>query len=131
MPGAPLPPRILLAIPAQWPRALLRASLREMGYDASGTRSLTMLLHHLEPEPERGPIRLVVLDQDALTEVDQPQLEALNSAAIPILLLAPALRPVREGLWAGVIRRPVSLGDVVQAIEQLLPLASEARRPID
>ena len=28
-----LPPRILLVMPAQWPRALLRASLREVGYD--------------------------------------------------------------------------------------------------
>src|SRR5512142_2916514 len=35
-----LPPRILVVMPAQWPRALVRAELRERGYDAAGARDL-------------------------------------------------------------------------------------------
>ena len=82
-------------------------------------------------EAGRGPLRLVVLDQDALTDADEPELEAFRAAGIPILLLAPAVRGVHGARWTQVIRRPFSIGDLVQAIEKLLPLPPEARRPVD
>src|SRR5437667_11841947 len=63
-----LPPRILLVMPAQWPRALLRAALREEGYDASGTRAVNGALYQAAPDPARGPVRLVLADQDALNQ---------------------------------------------------------------
>jgi hypothetical protein len=118
-------------MPDQWPRALLRAALREVGYDASGTRVLSMARTRLGPEAGRGPLRLVVLDQGALTDADAPDLEALRSAGIPIVLLAPAVRRLHDGHWTQVMRRPFSIGDLVQAIERLLPLAPEAQRPVD
>jgi hypothetical protein len=121
----------VLVMPAQWPRALLRAALREAGYDASGTRSLKMAVPQGAPEAGRGPVRLVVLDQDALSDADGRPLEELRTSGTPVVLLAPVLRRVREGPWTRVIRRPVSIGDLVQAIETLIPLASEARRPVD
>ena len=127
----PLPPRVLLVMPDQWPRALLRAALREVGYDASGTRVLSMVRSRIAPEGGRGPVRLVMLDQEALTDADAPDLEALSTAGIPIVLLAPAVRRLHGGPWARVIRRPFSIGDLVQAIEGLLPLAPGARRPVD
>jgi hypothetical protein len=126
-----LPPRVLLVMPDQWPRALLRAALREVGYDASGTRVLSMVRTRISPEAGRGPLRLVVLDQDALTDADAPELDALRSARIPIVLLAPAVRRLHDGPWTQVMRRPFSIGDLVQATERLLPLAPEARRPVD
>ena len=126
-----LPPRILLVMPEQWPRALLRAALREVGYDATGTRVPGMVPRRITAEPGRGPVRLAVLDQEAVTDADEPDLEALRSAGIPLVLLAPGVLRVREGSWAQVIRRPFSIGDVVQAIERLVPLAPEARRPVD
>jgi hypothetical protein len=126
-----LPPRVLLVMPDQWPRALLRAALREAGYDASGTRVLGMVRSRIAPEAGRGPVRLVVLDQDALTDADPSELEAVCSAGIPIVLLAPAVIRVHGGPWTQVIRRPFSIGDLVQAIERLLPLPPEARRPVD
>ena len=128
-----LPPRILLVMPAQWPRALLRAALREVGYDASGTRALKAAHHQAAPDPARGPVRLVVLDQEALAEGEGRDLEALRSRtfAAPILLLAPATRRVRDGPWARVIRRPTSIADLVREIESLIPLAAGSRRPID
>jgi hypothetical protein len=131
MAAEPLPPRVLLVMSDQWPRALLRAALREVGYDASGTRVLSMVRGRIAPEAGRGPVRLVVLDQNALTEADAPELEALSSAGIPIVLLAPAVRRLHGGPWTQVIRRPFSIGDLVQAIERLVPLAPEARRPVD
>ena len=119
-------------MPAQWPRALLRAALRELGYDASGTRALKVALDQVASDAGRGPIRLVVLDQDALTDEDEPHLDELRrSSGAPIVLLAPATRRVREGPWIRVFRRPTSIGTLVQAIELLIPLPPEARHPID
>jgi hypothetical protein len=120
-------------MPEQWPRALLRAALREVGYDASGTRALKAALPQAAPDSARGPMRLVVLDQDALAEDEGSDLEALRSRtfAAPILLLAPATRRVREGPWTRVIRRPISIADLVQEIESLIPLAPDSHRPID
>jgi hypothetical protein len=131
MVAATLPPRIILVMSEQWPRALLRATLREAGYDASGTRTLKMALHQSAPEAGRGPVRLVVLDQDALTDADGAHVDALGSTGIPILLLAPRVRRVREGPWLGVARRPLSVGELVQTIQGLLPLPPEARQPVD
>jgi hypothetical protein len=120
-------------MPAQWPRALLRAALREMGYDASGTRALNSAVFQAASDSSRGQVGLVVLDQEALAEDEAGDLEALRSriSAAPILLLAPATRRVREGPWTRVIRRPTSIAALVQEIESLVPLALEARRPID
>jgi DNA-binding response OmpR family regulator len=133
MPSHAPPPRILLVMPAQWPRALLRAALREVGYDATGTRALRAALYQAAPDSERGPVRLVVLDQDALAEDEGSDLEALRSrtSAAPIVLLAPATRRVREGPWARVIRRPTSIATLVRQVESLMPLAAQARHPID
>jgi hypothetical protein len=120
-------------MPAQWPRALLRAALREQGYDASGTRAVNGALFQAGPDPARGPVRLVLVDQDALGEGDMRQVEELRgrTSGVPILLLAPAMRRVQEGPWARVIRRPISISQLVQAIESLAPLPPEGRHPID
>jgi hypothetical protein len=120
-------------MPAQWPRALLRAALREEGYDASGTRALNGALYQAAPDPTRGPVRLVLIDQDTLVEGDQAQVEELRGriSGAPILLLAPATRRVQEGPWDRVIRRPTSIAALVRAIGALVPLPPGVRHPID
>ena len=118
-------------MPDQWPRALLRAALRELGYDASGTRSLKMALYQAAPEEDRGPVRLVVVDQDALAQEDGQAEELRRITGAPIVLLGRLVRAVPEGPWARVVRRPVSIGSLVQVIEAVLPLSPEARRPVD
>ena len=116
----------------QWPRVLLRAALREAGYDAIGTRSLAGALRLAEPEAEHGSVGVVVLGQEAFTRADLPDLERLRLAThAPILLLAAAGRVVEEGPWVRVLRRPVSIGELVLSVESLLPLPPAARRPID
>jgi hypothetical protein len=132
MAEAALPPRILLVMPAQWPRALLRATLREIGYDAIGTRTVKGARVLLLSGEGRGPVRLILIDQDALTEDSQGDLEMLRRASdAPFVLLAPATRRVSEGDWTGVLRRPLTVGELAQAIERLVPLSPAARRPID
>ncbi|MFL5495742.1 MAG: hypothetical protein ACJ8DC_15260 [Gemmatimonadales bacterium] len=120
-------------MPAQWPRALLRAALREEGYDAGGTRAVNGALYQAAPDPARGPVRLVLVDQDALDEGDDRQVEELRArtSGAPILLLASATRRTREGSWARVIRRPISISELIQTIQSLAPLPPEARHPID
>jgi len=118
-------------MPGQWPRALLRAALREVGYDAIGAPALKPALQQAESQEGRGPVRLVVLDQDALTDADGTHLEDLRSSGIPIVLLAPVMRRAREGPWTRVLRRPITIGSLAESIETLVPLESEARHPTD
>ena len=116
----------------QWPRALLRAALREGGYDAVGTRAIAGAVRLAAPDPDRGPVKLVILAREVLTGADRHDLDQLRAATdAPIVLLAPAGRPVEAGPWAQVIRRPVSIGALVGAVETLVPLPPDARRPVD
>ena len=132
MPPSPFAPRVLLVMGEQWPRALLRAALREAGYDAAGTRTLGGALRLAEPALGRGAAGLIVLAQDAYTDADHPDLERLRSATqAPVLLIAPAGREVEGGPWVGVVRRPVSIGELVRTVEKLMPLPPTARHPID
>ena len=132
MPRTDPPPRVLLVMPEQWPRALLRAALREVGYDAIGTRTVRGACTLLTSGEGRGPVCLIMLDQDALTEDAQGDLQMLRRGSdAPLVLLAPATRRVSEGGWTGVLRRPLTVGELAQAIERLVPLSPEARRPID
>jgi hypothetical protein len=125
-------PRVLLVMTDQWPRALLRAALRESGYDAMGTRAITGAARLAAPDPRRGPVGLVLLAQEALAGADRRDLGRLKDATgAPIVLLAPATRRVEAGPWAQVIRRPVSIGTLVAAVESLVPLPRDARRPVD
>src|SRR3546814_115512 len=105
MPSPAPPPRILLVMPAQWPRALLRAALREVGSDASDTGALKAVLHQSSLDAGLGLVGLVVLDQEALGEDEGADLDALRARTLdaPIVLLAPATRSVRKGRWTRVI----------------------------
>jgi hypothetical protein len=122
---SPSSPRILIVMAEQWPRALLRAALREAGYDAIGTRSLDGALAHPAQAPDRGPVGAIVLDAATVDAVPA----AVSGAAIaelvgrhggaPVVLLASAVRADPSGNWARVIRRPFSIEDVVRAVEDL------------
>ena len=125
-------PRVLLVMTDQWPRALLRAALRERGYDAVGTRALAGAVRLAAPDRSRGSVGLVLLAQETLTGAEPGDLDRLRAATgAPMVLLAPATRRVEAGPWARVIRRPVSIGTLVAEVETLVPLTLEARRPVD
>jgi DNA-binding response OmpR family regulator len=128
-----LAPRVLIVMPEQWRRALLRAALREVGYDAVGTRSLSSALRIRRDEPERGPVRLVILDQSVVSRGGKEQLVellSLHKAPATILIARPTVA-VPEGEWQRVLKRPVSVDEIVSATQQLLPLALHDRHPLD
>ena len=133
--GPPYPraPRVLIVLPDQWPRALLRAALRDVGYDAVGTRTLETAQRLPDVDVDRGSVRLLVIDQSALGDPTAPELEEIvaRHGTPPILLLASATVEVPAGPWRRVLRRPVSVADIVAAVEAMLPIPAAARRPLD
>ena len=131
--GVTPPPRVLLVIPGQWPRALLRAELRERGYDALGARNLGEAMRYPAAAPERASVRLVVIDQDALAGVDEGLVTSVleRHAGPVVVLLARGGTIPSAGPWQRVIRRPVSIAGIVHAVLELLPLPAEQRHPVD
>jgi DNA-binding response OmpR family regulator len=128
------PPRVIIVMETQWPRALIRAALREAGYDAVGTQSLATALRVRPVEPDRGPVRLLIVDQPMLAgERDEAGLAVLltkHAQPATILLARPTVR-TPKGSWTRVLERPVSVDEVVAAVEAALPLTKAERRPLD
>ena len=132
------PPRVLLVISEQWPRALLRAALREAGYDALGAPSLAAALRYPIQSRGRGLVRLILVDQAALTDEESATLFDVllrRHKYPPAVLLARALpaQPLPAGAtrWLRVIRRPASIADLVAAVQALLPLPPGSGRPVE
>jgi hypothetical protein len=138
-PGAP-PPRVLLIMPEQWPRALLRGALREVGYDALGAPGLSAGLRYRAEAEGRGRVRLIVVDQAALGD---PEAAALLAALRrrhgdpPLVLLARAVSATvpaadtADTAWLRILRRPASIADLVGAVQSALPLPPASARPVD
>ena len=128
-----LPPRVVLIMPDQWRRALLRGALREAGYDAVGARGLREARIVKPRVPARGPVRLVVVDQDALGVAERSHLDALRTQHDDpdVVLLARATVQAPPGPWKKVLRRPVSVAELVNAVEALVPLPPELHHAID
>jgi len=124
-------------MPDQWPRALLRAALRDAGYDALGAPGLAGALRYRADAPDRGPVRVILIDQGALIGEDagaqlnglarrhgKPELVLLGSAGA-----GPDSTP--EGGWRRTVRRPASIAELVETVRNLIPLPPDAARPLD
>lgn len=117
-------------MPDQWPRALLRAALRDAGYDALGAPTLRAGLRYRPESLERGPVRLVLVDQAALVEKDSAALlERLRARhanpGLVLLARATSRGTLTPGVtWRRVLRRPVAIAELVAAVQDLVPLAS-------
>jgi hypothetical protein len=124
--------RILIVMAAHWPRALLRAELREAGYDALGARDFDEAMSYPKEEAGRGPVRLLILDQAALEGGDDPRLKELlrRHGKAETLLIAGAFQPPSPGQWRQVLRHPKTIAEIIQAAEQLLPPPTAAH-PLD
>jgi len=119
-----LPPRVLLVMPNQWHRSLLRAQLRELGYDALGAQDLEGSLLYPAAEPERGPVGLILVDQQALVGGNQSLLRSLldRHGRPPSVLIAPAGFPPAGGEWRHIFTRPVTIADLTEWVRTFLPL---------
>jgi hypothetical protein len=125
-------------MPDQWPRAYFRAALREVGYDAIGTRTLLGALAYPAETRTRGPVRALVIDESALRagKVGAMHTDPLaplrqKHGLVPIVLLASAVRSDPPGEWARVLRRPFSVEDAVDAVQTVAPLPLDRRMPVD
>ena len=137
-PTGSLPPRVLLVMPDQWPRALLRAALRDVGYDALGAPGLSGGTRFRAEAPGRGPVHLILVDDSVLAGVGAGLLRTLarRHEGAATVLLARAIPPLPAAgagamPWTRVVRRPVSIADLVATVQELLPLPPESRHPID
>lgn len=128
-----LPPRVLIVMPDQWTRALLRAALREEGYDAVGSRGVREAFRVRPDDPERGSVRVLVVDHDALSATGNSLVPALRArlGAPGTVLVRRVTRTVPNGSWDRIVQRPVSVAGLVEAVRSLAPLPASARQPID
>jgi hypothetical protein len=120
-------PRILLVMPEHWPRALLRAELIERGYDVVGAPDLATALLCRPSEKDRGPVRVILIDQDALVE-PQIRLFDLLVSRHPqprLVLLARAQLETPPGDWHTIVRKPALIGQIASAVEQALDAAEQ------
>jgi len=127
-----LAPRVLVIMPDQWRRALLRAALREAGYDAIGARDMEDAARYRVIEAGRGPVELVLVDQDATANAMDDLRDILESHHDPpAVLLGHATHAAPAGPWSRILGRPVSVADLVVAVQSELPLPIEGRHPLD
>jgi hypothetical protein len=123
-----LPPRILVVSADQWPRALLRAELREAGYDAIGASTLLRALRHPSRDAARGPVRLLVVDSRAAV----PEPAALEQARLRYpgvrLVVVHRAGAAPPGPWAATLRRPVAISEIVATVRRLVPLHTREQR---
>ena len=112
---------IWIADSDHWPRAYLRAELIERGYDAEGFVTVTELLVRLALSPVRPA--LVVVDLRG-QELQERSLTALLDAGFPVLAIGGATEWENEQLrtrrWARFLRRPLTIGEVADAVDRLL-----------
>jgi hypothetical protein len=110
---------VWLIDPEHWLRALLRAELIERGYDAIGFTSMEDAIFRLAVERHRRP-RLVLVNLSG-QQVTPGAIALLGAGGVPVLGIGSATEPAAGGLaLSAVLRRPMSLGQVADAIEQAL-----------
>jgi DNA-binding response OmpR family regulator len=104
-----------------WPRAYLRAELIERGYEAVGFVTVADALAALALQ--RRPL-LATIDLQGQS-LDAKQLAPLLRAGFPIVAIGginewgtTSMRTLR---WAAILRRPLRIGAVADAIGRLIP----------
>ncbi len=95
----------------QWPRTFLRAELIEQGYDAVGYLTVD---DASQTVATRFPDAVVI----ELRGVARREVEMLFKAGVPVIGIASHPEPEWLGdfPWAAVLRRPVSIGEIVKIV---------------
>lgn len=105
----------------QWPRACLRAELIERGYDAIGYLQIDQALAAMSPGRPRPRVIVVELRDQVLTPSTLASLAESNVPAIALAGTVELNHPlIRDFNWTVVLRRPVTLGSVADAVERVL-----------
>ncbi len=122
-------PRILLVIPDDWPRALLRTRLRDQGYHAVAAPGVDESFVYPVTDPDAGPMRLMVLDQAAFA-ADALDRFLQRYKGVRVLLLAFGTSEIPQGPWTAVLRRTAHSDELLRAIQEIVPLTPAAHRHI-
>lgn len=109
--------KTILVVGRDWKfRALLRAQLREEGFDALGFETLSDAIEELNRTAP--PPSVVVFDTTDAAAPEKAQLAGL-AERVPVLVLASAQEPLEAAGWR-VLRRPVQLSDVMAEVKALV-----------
>jgi FixJ family two-component response regulator len=94
-----------------WPRALLRAELIERGFDAVGYETVRDAIDSL---PWRAP-GVIVVD---VKGQPMPLVERLLKIGVPVVVVGgvPDINDLPDREWTAVLRRPVALGEIADAV---------------
>jgi DNA-binding response OmpR family regulator len=104
-----------------WPRALLRGELLESGLEVIGFSALEDALASLElaatPRPD-----IIIVELKGLGGGGDERLAQLAGKGLPIMLLGGEVElrdeVMRLGKWAAILKRPFTIGQVVQVVYQ-------------
>ncbi|MBI4466304.1 MAG: hypothetical protein HY656_02600 [Acidobacteria bacterium] len=108
--------KTILVVGRDWKfRALLRAQLREDGYNALGFATLEEATEPLASSPP--PVALVFDTSDASPVEIRTELPGL-AARLPVVVVAAADEPLDASLRA--LRRPLRVEDVAAAVKALV-----------
>jgi hypothetical protein len=118
---------------------MLRATLRERGYDAIGTRSVAGALRIPTQAADRGAVEVLVVDQEALSDEEKESdgsmtrelLDRYPAAATVLLERVSVRTPDVRHRWTRTLQRPVSVEAIAVVVERLRPLPAEDRIPLD
>jgi hypothetical protein len=99
----------------QWPRAMLRAELIERGLDAVGYLKPADALAHLGA---RFPDLIVA----NLREMTRDEVADLFRVGVPVIGIVAIPEPpwIADFEWAALLRRPVSIGEIADAVTSRL-----------
>lgn len=119
-------PRIIVSLGDRWAGVLLCAELRERGRVAAYADGLAAAL--LLPDPwEVSPVRVVLVDRESLRDRDLATLRWFRASGEgpAAILLTAADGPLPAGPWDRMLRRPVTIGALADAVEHSLKDAVE------
>lgn len=113
----------------QWPRALLRGELLESGLNVDGFAALDDALAALESGVASWPDLIVIVLQ-GLGVAGEEGLARLSQTGLPLVLLGGVVEynsdVVRMGEWAATLKRPFTLGQIVQVVQEQLNRSGKA-----
>ena len=106
--------KTILVVGREWKfRALLRAQLREEGYEALAFETLQ------DAEAERAGAAALLFDTTGFKPEEWQRQLAQLAATLPVVLVAAADERV-DIASARVLRRPVRLADIVSAVQEVI-----------